>query len=69
LARALQFQEMLDRGEIRGQADLAQLGCVSREWIGQITVRTWLAPDVQEAILGLLEVPGGRLPVSEGTLR
>lgn len=69
LALALQFQEMVDRGEIRRHADLARLGCVSRERISQMMVLTWLAPDIQEAILRLPQIPGGRFPVSEGALR
>ena len=69
LAMALQFQEMIDRGEIRRHADLARLGCVSRERISQMMVLTWLAPDIQEAILRLPQMPGGRFPVSEGVLR
>ena len=69
LALALQFQEMIDRGEIHQHADLARLGCVSRERISQIMMLTWLAPDIQEAILRLPQIPGGRFPVSEGALR
>ena len=69
LAMALQFQEMIDRGEIHRHADLARLGCVSRERISQMMVLTWLAPDIQEAILRLPQVPGGRFPITEGTLR
>jgi hypothetical protein len=69
LAMALQFQEMIDRGEIRRHADLARLGCVSRERISQMMVLTWLAPDIQEAILRLPQMPGGRFPVNEGMLR
>lgn len=69
LALALQFQEMIDRGEIRRHADLARLGCVSRERISQMMVLTWLAPDIQETILRLPQMPGGRFPVSEGALR
>lgn len=69
LAMALQFQEMIDRGEIRRHADLARLGCVSRERISQMMVLTWLAPDIQEAILRLPQVQGGRFPITEGTLR
>ena len=69
LALALQFQEMIDRGEIRLHADLARLGCISRERISQIMLLTWLAPDIQEAILRLPQMPGGRFPISEGTLR
>jgi hypothetical protein len=69
LAMALQFQEMINRGEISRHADLARLGCVSRERISQMMVLTWLAPDIQEAILRLPQVPGGRFPITEGTLR
>ena len=69
LAMALQFQEMIDRGEIHRHADLARLGCVSRERISQMMVLTWLAPDIQEEILRLPQMPGGRFPVSEGELR
>lgn len=69
LAMALQFQEMIDRGEISRHADLARLACVSRERISQMMVFTWLAPDIQEEILRLPQMPGGRYPVSEATLR
>jgi hypothetical protein len=69
LAMALQFQELIDRGEIRRHSDLARLGCVSRERISQMMVLTWLAPDIQEAILRLPQMPGGRFPITEGTLR
>ncbi len=69
MALALQFQEMIDRGEIRGHADLARLGCVSRERISQIMMLNWLAPDIQEAILRLPQTPGGRFHVGEAMLR
>jgi hypothetical protein len=69
LALAIQFQEMLDHGEARNYADLARLGCVCRERISQVMALTWLAPDIQEAVLRLTEVPGGRFPISEGALR
>lgn len=69
LALALQFQEMIDRGKIHRHADLARLGCVSRERISQMMVLIWLAPDIQEAILRLPQTPGGRFPVSEAALR
>ena len=69
LALALQFQEMIDDGEILGYTDLMRLGCVSRERISQIMMLTWLAPDIQEAILRLPQTPGGRFHVSEAMLR
>lgn len=67
LALALQFQEMIDRGEARDYADLARLGCVSRERISQIMMLVWLAPDIQQAVLRLR--PSERAPFSEGALR
>jgi hypothetical protein len=68
LALALQFQEMIDTGEVRGYADLARLGCVSRERISQIMILTWLAPDIQQAILMLPPTPGGHFPICEDML-
>jgi hypothetical protein len=68
LALALQFQEMIDTGEARGYADLARLGCVTRERISQIMILTWLAPDIQQAILMLPPTPGGRFPICEDML-
>jgi hypothetical protein len=68
LALALQFQEMIDTDETRGYADLARLGCVSRERISQIMILTWLAPDIQQAILMLPPTPGGRFPICEDLL-
>jgi hypothetical protein len=68
LALALQFQEMIDRGEVRDYADLARLGCVSRERISQIMMLVWLAPDIQQAVLRLPPY-AGRAPFSEAALR
>jgi hypothetical protein len=68
LALALQFQEMIDSCEVRDYADLARLGCVSRERISQIMMLIWLAPDIQEEVLRL-STCAGRGPFSEGALR
>ena len=69
VALARQFQEMIDDGEILGYTDLMRLGCVSRERISQIMMLTWLAPDIQEAILRLPQTPGGRFHIGEALLR
>lgn len=69
VALAIHFQDMLDRGEIRNYADLARLGCISRERISQVMMLAWLAPDIQQQVLGLPKTPGGRFPVSETALR
>jgi hypothetical protein len=68
LALALQFQEMIGRGEVRDYADLARLGCVSRERISQIMMLVWLAPDIQQTVLRLPPY-AGRAPFSETALR
>lgn len=68
LALALQFQEMIERGEVRDYADLARLGCVSRERISQIMMLVWLAPDIQVEVLRL-PPNSGHAPFSEGALR
>jgi hypothetical protein len=68
LSLALQFQDMIDTGEVRSYADLARLGCVTRERISQIMILTWLAPDIQQAILMLPPTPGGRFPICEDML-
>jgi len=69
VALAVHFQDLIDRGEIRNYADLARLGCISRERISQVMVLAWLAPDIQQQVLGLPKTPGGRFPVSETALR
>lgn len=69
VALAIHFQDMLDRGEVRNHADLARLGCISRERMSQIMMLAWLAPDIQQQVLNLPKTPGGRFPVSETKLR
>lgn len=69
VALAIHFQDMLDRGEVRNHADLARLGCISRERMSQIMMLAWLAPDIQQEVLSLPKTSGGRFPVSETRLR
>jgi len=69
VALAIHFQDMLDRGEVRNHTDLARLGCISRERMSQIMMLAWLAPDIQQEVLGLPKTRGGRFPVSETALR
>jgi hypothetical protein len=69
VALAIHFQDMLERGEVRNHADLARLGCISRERMSQIMMLAWLAPDIQQEVLSLPKTPGGRFPVSETCLR
>lgn len=69
LALALRFQEMIDSGEIRQHADLARLGCISRERVSQLMMLSWLASDIQEAILRLPKTPRGRSHIREEVVR
>jgi hypothetical protein len=69
LALALQFEDMIRRGVARDHADLARLGCISKERISQIMRLVWLAPDIQQEVLTLPRTPRGRCPVGEVALR
>src|SRR5690242_12026727 len=51
MALAIEFQDMVDRSEVRDYADLARLGYVSRARITQIMNLLNLAPDIQEVLL------------------
>jgi len=69
LALAIQFQDMIQRGEARDYADLARLGCITRERISQIMELIWLAPDIQQEILEFPPNKTGRFPISEVAAR
>ncbi|HEX8912205.1 MAG TPA: hypothetical protein VF796_07580 [Humisphaera sp.] len=69
MALAIRLQGMLDRGEARDYAELARLGHVTRARLTQVMNLTLLAPDLQEALLFLPPVTGGRDPVKEWQVR
>lgn len=69
LAQALQFEEMVRAREVKDFAGLARLGCLSRARISQVVKLAWLAPDVQQEILGLLRSSAGRFAISEVAAR
>jgi hypothetical protein len=69
MALALQFQDMIERGEARDYADLARLGCLTRERMSQIMELVWLAPDIQQEILEFPPTSVGRFPISEVAAR
>ena len=69
LALAIYFQDAIQRGEARDYADLARLGCLTRERMSQIMELVWLAPDIQQEILHLGPQTGGRYPISECAVR
>lgn len=69
MALAIQFDDLVRRGEVRDFADLARLGCLSRARISQVLKLLWLAPDIQSEILGLPRCSAGRFPISEVAVR
>src|SRR2546430_4642638 len=65
MALAIRFDGLLARGEVKDYAELARLGHVTRARVTQVMNLLQLAPDIQEQILFLSEVEGGRDPVKE----
>jgi len=63
LALAHRLQRLVRNGTVKGYADLACLGRVSRARITQIMNLVLLAPDIQEEVLFLPRVERGRDPV------
>jgi hypothetical protein len=69
MALALQFEEMLQKGEVSDGYELASLYKVSQPRMSQILALALLAPDIQEAILNLPVQTTGRCQVHEKRLR
>ena len=69
MALAIRLQELLDRGEVKGLAELARVGHVTRARVTQIMNLTLLAPDIQEQILSLPPVTAGRDALKEWQVR
>jgi hypothetical protein len=69
MALAIHFHDMIQRGESRDYADLARLGCLTRERMSQIMELIWLAPDIQQEILEFPPHAGPRFPISEVAVR
>ena len=69
LALAIRFDGLILQGVVRDYADLAQLGHVSRPRVSQIMNLLNLAPEIQEEILYLPRIVGGRDRVTERHLR
>ncbi|MFT5424667.1 MAG: hypothetical protein ACI89L_002464 [Phycisphaerales bacterium] len=69
MALAIRLEGLLESGAARTQAELAEVGHVTRARITQIMNLLHLAPDIQEAILDLPRVESGRDPVTEREVR
>lgn len=69
MALAIHFDTLIRQGGIYNQADLAQLGHVSRARVTQIMNLLHLAPDIQEQILFLPRIMSGDDPYPERKIR
>ena len=69
MALAIYLQGLVDSGQVKDYASLAELAHVSRARITQIIDLTLLAPDVQEALLFLPKIEKGRDRINERMLR
>jgi hypothetical protein len=63
MALAIRFDRLIRAGEVADYAELARLGHVTRARVTQIMNLLMLAPDIQEQILFLPRVLGGRDPI------
>ena len=63
MALAIRFDKLIQAGEVTDYAELACLGHVTRARVTQIMNLLMLAPDIQEEILFLSRVNGGRDPI------
>lgn len=63
MALAIRFDKLIQSGEVTDYSELARLGQVTRARVTQIMNLLMLAPDIQEWILFLPRVTGGRDPI------
>jgi hypothetical protein len=63
MALALRLDGLIREGVVAGYAELARLGHVTRARVTQVMNLLNLAPDIQEQLLFLPRVEGGRDPV------
>jgi len=69
MALAIEFSDMLDRGDVADLTELATVAQVTQPRITQILNLTHLAPDIQEDLLFLDPPVAGKEPIHERGLR
>lgn len=69
MALAIRFDRLLREGRVRSLTELANLARITQPRVTQILNLTLLAPDIQEAVLGLRSAGTGREQVHERLLR
>ncbi|MEZ5941405.1 MAG: hypothetical protein R3C18_08445 [Planctomycetaceae bacterium] len=63
MALAIRFEQLIQDGIVKDQAEIARLGYVTRARVNRIMTLLHLAPDIQEAILNLQRVQEGKDPL------
>jgi len=69
MALAIRFDDLLEKGVVANQSELARLAHITQPRMTQIMNLLHLAPDIQEEILFLPLVEKGRDPITERDLR
>ena len=69
LALAIRLEARLAAGTLADAATVARDAHVTRARVSQVLNLAFLAPDIQEAVLGLPRVAAGRDPVTLGDLQ
>ena len=65
MALAIYFDQLINDGVVEDQAEIARLGHVSRARVTQIMNLLNLTPDIQEELLFIEGIAGGRGPHSK----
>ncbi len=60
MALAIYYEDLIRQGQVHDYAEIAMLGYVSRARVSQIMNLRLLAPDIQEQLLTLERIDGGR---------
>jgi len=63
MALAIRFDALLRQGAVASYSELGRLGHVTHARVSQVMSLLYLAPDIQEQILFLPRVQGGRDPI------
>lgn len=63
MALAIKYEQLIERGTIKNQTELANLASVDRSHVSRILRLRLLAPKIQEALLNLPEAIEGADPI------
>lgn len=69
MALAIRFEYLLQKGAVRDQTELAELGHVTRARVTQIMNLLYLAPDIQQELLFMPRITNGKDSITERHIR